>query len=172
MKILIFGPPGSGKTTLSLSLAKSLNIPAYHLDKYFFEKNWIERSPELFLADVATILTETCWIIDGNAMRTLETRFAQATIAIYLKKPRLLCLSRIIWRWLSTMHIKKHDGPEGSTNKISWKLLTYLWAYEKRYSKNINDLVKAYHTTLFFTIETEQQLADLCMIIQKATLRT
>lgn len=36
-KICIFGRPGSGKSTFALQLHKKLNLPLYHLDKYFYK---------------------------------------------------------------------------------------------------------------------------------------
>ena len=34
-RIMIFGRPGSGKSTFAVELALKLNLPLYHLDKYF-----------------------------------------------------------------------------------------------------------------------------------------
>jgi adenylate kinase family enzyme len=48
-KIMIFGRPGSGKSTFALDLQKMLKIPFYHLDKYFFRDNWVERDYDEFL---------------------------------------------------------------------------------------------------------------------------
>jgi len=35
-KIMIVGIPGSGKSTFALKLSQFLDLPLYHLDKYFF----------------------------------------------------------------------------------------------------------------------------------------
>jgi len=48
-KIMIFGRPGSGKSTFALDLQKMLNIPLRHLGKYFFRDNWVERDYDEFL---------------------------------------------------------------------------------------------------------------------------
>lgn len=42
-KIMVFGLPGSGKSTFATKLAQFLNLPIYHLDKHFYVENWIER---------------------------------------------------------------------------------------------------------------------------------
>ncbi|WP_158617391.1 hypothetical protein [Legionella sp. km772] len=47
---MIIGRPGSGKSTFSVQLQKKLNLPLFHLDKYFFEKNWVERDYQEFLS--------------------------------------------------------------------------------------------------------------------------
>ena len=35
-KIMIFGRPGSGKSTFAVKLSRSIVFPLYHLDKYFY----------------------------------------------------------------------------------------------------------------------------------------
>jgi adenylate kinase family enzyme len=35
-KIMVFGLPGSGKSTFATKLAQSLNLPIYHLDRHFY----------------------------------------------------------------------------------------------------------------------------------------
>ena len=34
-KIMIFGIPGSGKSTFALKISRLLNVSLFHLDKYF-----------------------------------------------------------------------------------------------------------------------------------------
>jgi adenylate kinase family enzyme len=39
-KIVVVGSGGAGKSTLSIQLSSILNIPVYHLDKYFWRPDW------------------------------------------------------------------------------------------------------------------------------------
>ena len=48
-KIMVFGRPGSGKSTFAVQLAQDLSIPVYHIDKIFFEQAWIKRERSEFL---------------------------------------------------------------------------------------------------------------------------
>jgi adenylate kinase family enzyme len=50
-KVMIFGRPGSGKSTFALKLSQTTGLPLYHLDKYFFESHWKERNYQEFLSD-------------------------------------------------------------------------------------------------------------------------
>lgn len=43
-KIMIFGRPGSGKSTFALQLHKLTEIPLHHVDKHFFEAGWQKRA--------------------------------------------------------------------------------------------------------------------------------
>lgn len=57
-KVMIIGRPGSGKSTFALWLAETLNIRIFHLDKYFFEKNWVERDYQEFLSSQKDMISK------------------------------------------------------------------------------------------------------------------
>lgn len=42
--IMIFGKPGSGKSTFAFWLHQKTKIPLYYLDKYIYLQNWQERN--------------------------------------------------------------------------------------------------------------------------------
>ncbi len=92
---MIFGIPGSGKSTFALHLSEVMQLPLYHLDRYFFIEEWQERKYEDFLTIQANLVQQESWIIDGNATKSLEMRYSQANIVLYFRFNRLLCLYRI-----------------------------------------------------------------------------
>ena len=91
-------------------------------------------------------------------MRSLEIRYKEADIVIYCKLPRVLCLFRVLYRWLSTLGKPKKDGPKGSTNALRWKLIKYLWKFPTRYQKSIEELKKAYPKVKFLEITSKSQM--------------
>lgn len=86
-KIMVIGRPGSGKSTFAVWLAKALNISIIHLDKYFFEKNWIERDYQEFLSSQKDMISRENWIIDGNSTKSYEMRYACADLCLYFNFP-------------------------------------------------------------------------------------
>jgi hypothetical protein len=72
---MIFGIPGSGKSTVAVKLSGLLHLPVFHLDRYFFIEGWKERDYEEFLKIQKELAEQESWIIDGNATRSLEIRF-------------------------------------------------------------------------------------------------
>jgi len=162
MKILIFGVPGSGKTTLAKKLARSLSIPLFHVDELFFEKGWIERDHDHFLKDIRSILNNNKWIIDGNAMRSLEMRYKKANIVVYCRLNRLICLFRVFKRWLSTYKAKKKiDNPDNLTSSVSLKLIKYLWVFRRKYKKQIEHLKNKYPKITFLEIQSKDEMRFL-----------
>ncbi|WP_202943300.1 P-loop NTPase family protein [Candidatus Amoebophilus asiaticus] len=69
-RIMIFGRPGSDKPTFALTLHQATGIPLYHLDKYFYTINWVERDYAEFLTIQQSLIDTKSWIIDGILMET------------------------------------------------------------------------------------------------------
>lgn len=135
-RIAIIGRPGSGKSTFAKKLSKQLNLPLYHLDKYFFQANWQERPQEDFLEDYKKILSEDAWVMDGNCLRHIQGRIDHADCIILFSRPRLLCLYRIIKRrFFKDASIL--DRPQSCPEKLTWKLIHYMWAFDERLKRKI-----------------------------------
>ena len=64
-RVAIFGPSGTGKTTLSKWLSKLLGLEIQHLDKIRFDSRGRLKSKEQFDLAFQEILNQPTWIIDG-----------------------------------------------------------------------------------------------------------
>lgn len=160
-RIMIFGRPGSGKSTCALQLHESIGLPLYHLDKHFYEKNWVERDYQEFMAIQHQIVARDRWIIDGNNTKSLEFRYARAHVCVYFNYPRLTCLWRILKRKLVSKNINIHDRAEGCFENMRWSLIKYTWTFEKRVEKIIGDLRMCYPQVIFLEITCDNDLLDL-----------
>lgn len=161
MKIMIFGRPGSGKSTFALHLSRQLNVPVYHLDKIFYVNNWIERNYQEFLNMQQDLITKDHWIIDGNATKSLELRYAQADLVIYFLMPRLTCLWRILKRKLFKDPQIDDRAPNCPERIMNLKFLIYTWTFNKRVQKQIMELQSKYPNTKFYKICSNKQLVQL-----------
>ena len=97
-RIVVYGAPGSGKTSLALFLAKKLGITYYSLDDLFWKEGWIETSDEEFIEKVTPIVQSDRWILDGNYKIIRPLALKKAEIAIILKTPFIVCIARLIKR--------------------------------------------------------------------------
>ena len=73
-KILVIGSPGAGKSTFARKLRDETGISLYYLDLLWHRPDRTNAAREEFDARLAQILEKDRWIIDGNYLRTLETR--------------------------------------------------------------------------------------------------
>lgn len=150
-RIMIFGRPGSGKSTFSLELQKITHLPLHHLDKHFYERQWIERDYLDFLTIQKSLVELPSWIIDGNSIKSLEIRWKKADLVLYLSLPRHICYIRVFKRLLDkNPHID--DRAPDCREKISFRLLRYMWSYEKRVESQILALQEKYPHTSFIKI--------------------
>ena len=97
-KISIIGCPGSGKSTLSVQLAKILNLEAIHLDKIYWKPYWVNISKEEFDEKHDEILKKESYILDGNYYRTISKRLEKCDLVIYLDYDSQVCIDSYIQR--------------------------------------------------------------------------
>jgi adenylate kinase family enzyme len=164
MRIMIIGRPGSGKSTYGHQLSQELSIPVHHLDKHFFMANWTPRNYDEFLAIQQNLIDQDQWIIEGCSIRSLEMRYAEADICIYLTTPRWLCLYRLIKRlFFNNKHID--DRAEGCVESLSWNLIKYTWTFNYRRNHFVpNELAylrKQYPDVTFYTVRTKRECQQL-----------
>jgi len=166
-RIMIFGVPGSGKSTFSLKLSRLLNLPLFHLDKYFFVSGWEERNYEEFLQIQKGLVDQDSWVIDGNATRSFEMRFSRADIVIYFRFNRLLCLWRIFKR-LVHKHPHISDRAEGCTENIRFRLIKYLWGFPQRVKQTIENLRLKYPEATFYELQNNEQAHSFLNTLKKS----
>ncbi|MEC8978135.1 MAG: DNA topology modulation protein [Pseudomonadota bacterium] len=152
MKLMIFGKPGSGKSSFAYQLAKMHGYPLYHLDKYFFMQNWQARPKAEFLADQRLLVANDAWIIDGNAIDSLEMRWREADAVMYFNYSFWRCFFGIILRRFRGPVVQVDDRARLCPEQISWRLLEYLWHFEYYVDPVIAKLRLRYPNVPFFEI--------------------
>jgi len=156
-KIMIFGRPGSGKSTWAYGLSKRTGIPLYHLDKYFFTQGWKERPLDEFMDLQQELVQKPCWIIDGNSIHSLQTRWSMADVVLYFNFSRRVCLFRLIKRvFYKPAYID--DRAENCPEVLRFRLIKYMWTFEKRVNANIKRLKAMYPHVTFIEINTTRDL--------------
>jgi len=157
---MIFGRPGSGKSTFASWLSDTLNLPLHHLDKHFYTENWVERNYEEFLNIEQNIVNGETWIVDGNSTRSLEMRWSRATLVLYFNFPRLICYFRILKRFFNP-NLGVDDRAPECREIIRLSLLKYIWSFEKRVTEHIALFKEKYPNAVFKEIRNEDELTKL-----------
>jgi adenylate kinase family enzyme len=159
-RIMIFGLPGSGKSTFAVHLAHRLKLPLHHLDKHFYIENWVERDKEQFLNIQQNLVNQDRWIIDGNAIRSLEMRYSRADLVLYFATSRPICFGRLIKRrFFKNKYIQ--DRAEGCGESLPSHLIKYMWTFDRRVQPILEQLQKSYPLTPFYKIRSMQDLEEV-----------
>ncbi len=159
-RIMIFGIPGSGKSTFAMQLGDLLQLPVFHLDRHFYIENWIERNYDEFLQIQKSLVEKEAWIIDGNNSKSFEIRFSRADTILYFRFNRFLCLWRIFKR-LFFKDQRISDRAEGCSETVRLSLIRYLWGYDKRVRHKIEDLRARYPQVVFHEIRNRNELKTI-----------
>ena len=125
MRVFIYGSPGAGKTTLALLLSKKLDLPVHHLDGIFFHPGGTSRDFNIGASEVAKLVQEEHWIIEGNHGVALEIVAPNADRIVVLKIGRWRGLLRLIIRRLRTPTILSDKGPGGGQQILPMHLVRY-----------------------------------------------
>lgn len=95
LKIIIIGSPGAGKSTFARKLRDATGIPLYYLDRIWHRPDRTTVTREEFDRRLSEILKKDRWIIDGNYLRTLETRLRECDTVFLLDLPLETCLAGV-----------------------------------------------------------------------------
>lgn len=128
-RVLVIGSGGAGKTTFSLALAKRTGLPVVHLDAHFWRPGWGQPESEDWADQVDRLVAEPRWIMDGNYGGTMAARLAVCDTAIFLDRPRLLCIWRVVKRRVQYHGVARPDLAPGCPEQLDVAFLRYIWNY-------------------------------------------
>jgi predicted protein tyrosine phosphatase len=97
-RISVLGSPGSGKSTVSRWLARSLRLPLVRLDDLYWQGDWRRPAHEEFEVRLGAALAEESWVMDGNYAASLSLRLRSTGAVVLLDPPPWLCLTRVVRR--------------------------------------------------------------------------
>ncbi len=133
---MIIGSCGAGKSTLSKKVAAMTQLPLIHLDKEFWQPEWVEPEKEIWVQKVKELVADEKWIIDGNYSGTYEIRLPRAELVVWLDFPMPICLWRVLKRIIINYGHTRFDMAEGCPERFDLAFIAYVlhfpWHGRKR----------------------------------------
>lgn len=144
-RIMVIGvSAGVGKSTFAMELGKLLKLPVYHLDTFFWKPGWKEATYEEFSFAQEMLVEKEKWIIEGNYSKTIHLRELHCDTIIYLEQPLLVCLYRVVKRFLKNIGKTRPDMTLGCKEKLDWTFIKFIiTTYDDRKEK-MKHRVKSY----------------------------
>jgi len=102
-RIVVYGPAGSGKTTVAASIAKSTGVPHIELDAVFWLPDWVSKPWEQFREDVSAVLARYPggWVCDGNYSHVRDLVLPLADTVVWLRLPFPVVFWQLLRRTVS-----------------------------------------------------------------------
>jgi len=141
-RILILGSGGSGKTTFARKLAAKTNLPLFHLDAIHWKPNWTAPNESEWQSQVAELVQQGSWIIDGSYFGTLNLRLPRAEMIIFLDIPNWRCIWNILKRRIQYAPFRgrtRPGMPPCCPETLYFSFLKWVWRYPK------HDKPKVFH---------------------------
>ncbi len=142
-RIAVVGVSGAGKSTLSQRLAAALDLRYVSLDR---DMRWLpgwtvrDRKEQRGLHD--SFVATDRWVIDGTNVSFFDTRLPRSELMIWLRMPRLIALSGVARRVISTYGRVRPDMAEGCPEQLpDLEFLRWIWNFEQDVSPRIIDAV-------------------------------
>ncbi|WP_428682333.1 topology modulation protein [Sphingopyxis sp.] len=130
-RVLVIGPCGAGKSTLSTELGERLALPVHHIDQLNWRPGWVEGGKEELQAKLDEIIAGDRWLIDGNYGGTMTARLARADTVVYLDYPVRLCLWRLLRRIRTYRGRTRPDMTEGCPERFDLAFFFYVMNWNR-----------------------------------------
>ena len=167
-RVLVIGSGGSGKSTFATQLGEVLNLEVSHLDKFYWKSGWVESEPDEWIKTVTELIEKESWIIDGNYSGTLKLRIQKADAIVFLDMPRVLCLWRIVKRFLLYRDGTRPDMAEGCRESLNFEFVSWVWNYPRRSRPKIIKLLQEHSDKQIFRLRSRSDVKKFLASHQKA----
>jgi adenylate kinase family enzyme len=150
-RIMIFGFPGGGKTTLAKQMGEALDIPVYHLDRIKQIENFEWKPMDEIRALVNEVINKDKWILDGYpTTEMMPACIERADTLIFIDFNRFLCMWRVTKRSIKHHGKCRPDVGDGCKDGFPPVYLCWvIWTFPKKYRYHFLDWMNVNDKTVF-----------------------
>ncbi|MDQ2902130.1 MAG: hypothetical protein M3Y81_01075 [Chloroflexota bacterium] len=165
-KIVIIGSPGAGKSTLAKKIAFTLKMRVFHLDRFFWYRGWRGKTRDTRIFILECMVMEKQWIIEGNYLRSSESRLNAADTIIFLDMPPLLCLWRVIKRHWVYLGRSRRDIPEGCIDKLTLFRILKVLAFPLRERRKLEKKLRNFPSKKIVRLQSAKEVENFLAQLQ------
>jgi adenylate kinase family enzyme len=163
-KIVVLGNSGSGKSSLTASLAKKLNIEYLHLDKIVYKESWDKPCYEDLKEEVSKMIDKQSWIMDGNFLYNCQERFEKCDTIYFLDINRFVCLRSVLKRNKKYKGKKRESRSDLCDERITRSYLKWVFFdFYKTSRKIILKMIKEYNDKNVVIFKNRKQINKFLM---------
>ena len=166
-RIAVYGPTGSGKSTVARELGSRLGVPVIELDALFHRPNWEPTPEDEFRAKVLVELDESAdgWVCDGNYSMVREIVLPRADTVVRLRLSWRVSFWRLLKRTITRARTKE---PLWGANYESWRMALLsrdsilLWSitHHRAHARNVErDLERISHRASVIELSSAREVA-------------
>lgn len=119
-RINVVGSSGSGKSTVSKSIALKLRHPVIQLDQLFWRQDWTFVTEDEMIALIKDKLSQPKWVLDGNFNKFEPIKWQEVQMVVWVDTPFILNLWQVFRRCIKRA-ISQEEVWEGSGCRESFR---------------------------------------------------
>jgi len=146
-RIVVVGPPGSGKTTVAAEIARTAGLAHVELDALYWGPEWTPVPLDAFRARLADAVTADRWVTDGNyfSLVTQDITWPLADTVVWLDLPRHTTVARVIRR-TATRAIARTEMWSGNRESLRTavgrdSIIRFAWTEYPKYKRRYGTLM-------------------------------
>lgn len=155
------GQPGSGKSSLARALGEVTGLPVIHIDRIHWLPGWVERSKEEKTRLCLEAQAGEQWIFEGGHSVTWPSRLARADLLLWLDRPVLLRLWRVLKRAVTMLGETRPDMADDCPERLRSlpEFVHYIWTTRWSQRAKIGRLA-ATATCPVVRLQSDAEVAD------------
>ena len=145
-RLVVVGPPGSGKTTIARAVSRKLGLPHVELDSLWWKPDWKQAGAESFSERASAVAAGDRWVVDGNyfTVGARETVWPRADAIVWLDHSRWVTIPRVVWRTL-LRGIRREELWSGNRESLRLALrpdsiVLFAWRAHPKYNRRYEGL--------------------------------